>query len=96
MGKMIRVGRAPPHKVNIISIKSGGGVKAPPILTPLIAYIVLLKECNSVCRAGEWMLSADKKGSVLAYEQEHNIIPVTSTHILTTPNTQEIHQTISG
>ena len=48
-----------------------------------------------VCRAGEWMVSADKKGSVLAYEHEHNITAAASTHTLTAPNTQEIHHTIS-
>ena len=48
-----------------------------------------------VCRAGEWIVSADKKGSVLAYEHEHNITAAASTHTLSAPNTQEIHHTIS-
>ncbi|KAI6647020.1 DNA polymerase nu-like, partial [Oopsacas minuta] len=44
-------------------------------------------------RGAEWMVSVDKKGAVLAYEQEHNIIPASNTHIPTNPNTQELHET---
>ena len=38
------------------------------------------------------MVSEDKKGAVLEYEQEHNIIPALQAEITDNPNTQDIHE----
>ena len=42
------------------------------------------------------MVSEDKKGAVLAYEQEHNLIPDinNSTELSVNPNTQELHESL--
>ena len=49
-------------------------------------------------RPGEWMVSEDKKGAVLAYEQEHDLIPDVnnSIEILVNPNTQELHECLQS
>ena len=49
-------------------------------------------------RPGEWMVSEDKKGAVLAYEQEHDLIPDVNNSIdmLVNPNTQELHESLQS
>ena len=44
------------------------------------------------------MVSEDKKGAVLAFEQEHDLIPESNnnTELSVNPNTQELHESLQS